>query len=439
MINLTALRALCAAPFALAMPAAPAFADEAPPPDQRYAVHGQYTGVVQGVGGFASPYAADNSLDPHQVKATNDATLYFGLRLWKGGEIWINPEVDQGFGLSNTLGAGGFPSAEAYKVGKMAPYFKLQRAFARQTIALGGDTVGLEAGINQLRATTTANRIVITAGKMGVGDIFDTNKFAHDPRGDFLNWALVDTGSFDYAANAWGYTYGIAAEWYQGPWTLRAGLYNLSKVPNGIELEADFSQNALMVEGERRFRVAGRDGALRVTGFRNRGLFGRFDEALARRAPLDLAPARRRQDRFGIALNAEQDVTDTLGLFLRAGTSDGAIETYDFTDIDRSLAFGGALKGKAWGRPQDTLAVAGVVNGISDAHKRWLAAGGMGVLVGDGALPHPGDERIIEAYYALRPVGWGALTVDYQHIANPGYNRDRGPADIIALRVHAGF
>ncbi|NOW44040.1 high affinity Mn2+ porin [Novosphingobium sp. SG751A] len=439
MIILTALRALCAAPLALGMLAAPAFADEATPQDQRFAIHGQYTGVVQGVGGFASPYAADNSLDPHQVKATNDATLYLGLRLWKGGEIWINPEVDQGFGLSNTLGAGGFPSAEAYKVGKMAPYFKLQRAFARQTIALGGDEVRLEAGINQLRSTTTANRIVITAGKMGVGDIFDTNKFAHDPRGDFLNWSLVDTGSFDYAANAWGYTYGIAAEWYQGPWTLRAGLYNLSKVPNGIELEADFSQNALMIEGERRFRIAGREGALRVTGFRNRGLFARFDEALAKGAPLDLAPARRKQDRFGIALNAEQDVTDALGLFLRAGTSDGAIETYDFTDIDRSLAFGGALKGKAWGRLQDTLAVAGVVNGISDAHKRWLAAGGMGVLVGDGVLPHPGDERIIEAYYAFRPMGWGALTLDYQHIANPGYNRDRGPADIIAFRVHAGF
>jgi high affinity Mn2+ porin len=236
----------------------------------------------------------------------------------------------------------------------MNPYFKLQRAFVRQTIALGGDALKLDAGINQLRATTTANRLVITAGKMGVGDIFDTNRFAHDPRGDFLNWSLVDTGSFDYAANAWGYTYGIAAEWYQGPWTLRVGLYNLSKVPNGIELESNFSQNAVMVEGERRFRIAGHDGTVRVTGFRNRGQFARFDDALVLARSTGLAPdlvtVRRKQDRFGIALNAEQDVTDTLGVFLRAGTSDGAIETYDFTDIDRSLAFGGALKGKAWGR-----------------------------------------------------------------------------------------
>lgn len=435
--------ALHGSALALSLPGMPALAKEAASQDQAYAVHGQYTGVVQAVGSFASPYAGDNSLEPRQTRMTNDVTLYLGARLWKGGEAWVNPEIDQGFGLSNTLGAGGFPSAEAYKVGKSNPYFKLQRAFVRQTIALGGDTLKLDAGINQLRTLTTANRLVITAGKMGVGDIFDTNRFAHDPRGDFLNWSVVDTGSFDYAANAWGYTYGVAAEWYQRPWTLRVGLYNLSKVPNGVELESNFGQNAVIVEGERRFRIAGHDGALRVTGFRNRGKFARFDDALAQARstgqPPDLAPVRRKQDRFGIALNAEQDVTDALGVFVRAGASDGAIETYDFTDIDRSFAFGGALKGKAWGRPKDTLAIAAVINGISDAHKRWLAAGGLGVLVGDGALPHPGDEQIIEAYYAFRPVDWGALTFDYQHIANPGYNRDRGPANIFALRVHAGF
>lgn len=432
-----------AALVALSLTSAPILAADTAALDQMYAIHGQFTMVAQGVGGFSSPYAGDNSLAPDQARATNDVTLYLGLRPWQGAEIWINPELDQGFGLSDTLGVAGFPSAEAYKVGKMAPYFKLQRAFLRQTIALGGAAVKQDTAVNQLRATTTANRIVITAGKMGVGDIFDTNKFAHDPRGDFLNWSLVDTGSFDYAANAWGYTYGIAGEWYQGPWTLRTGLYNLSKVPNGIELESDFRQNSVVVEVEHRHRIAGRDGAVRMTGFRNRGRFARFDDALALAGntaqPLDLAAVRRTQDRFGVALNAEQDVTDNLGLFLRAGTTDGAIETYDFTDIDHTLALGAALTGKAWGRAQDTLAIAGVINGISAAHQRWLAAGGMGVLVGDGALLHPGAEQVIEAYYAFRPAGWGAITFDYQHIANPGYNRDRGPANLFALRVHAGF
>ncbi|MDE1917327.1 MAG: carbohydrate porin [Sphingomonadales bacterium] len=435
--------AFAATMAAVCLAGSPVRAKEAPADDQTVAIHAQVTTVVQGVGGFASPYSADNSLTPHQVKSTSDVTLYLGVRPWKGAEIWVNPEIDQGFGLSNTLGAGGFPSAEAYKVGKMNPYFKLQRAFVRQTIALGGEALKLDAGINQLRTATTVNRIVITAGKMGVGDIFDTNKFAHDPRADFLNWSLVDTGSFDYAANAWGYTYGIAAEWYQGPWTLRAGLYNLSKIPNGIELESNFSQNAVIVEGERRWRIGDRDGTVRVTGFRNRGLFARFDDALALarttgNAPY-LASVRRKQDRFGLALNAEQDVTANLGMFLRAGTTQGAIETYDFTDIDRTLALGGALKGAAWGRKQDTLGLAAVINGISSAHQRWLAAGGLGVLVGDGALTHPGDEQIIEAYYAFRQVSWAAITLDYQHIANPGYNRDRGPANVFGARFHAGF
>ena len=414
----------------------PAFAQDS---GEAFAVHGQGTLVVQGVGGFASPYAAENSLRPDQVKETVDLTLFLGARLWRGAEVWVNPELDQGFGLSNTLGVAGFPSAEAYKVGKKAPYLKFQRAFVRQTIALGGAAVAVEGAANQLRGATTANRVVITAGKFGVGDVFDTNAYAHDPRGDFLNWSLVDTGSYDYAANAWGYSYGVAAEWYQGAWTGRAGLLNLSVVPNGVELETGLRQNAIALELEHRHVIAGRAGAVRVTGFRNRGLFGRFDEALAAGGVPDLGPTRRMRSRYGVAVNAEQAVSDTLGVFLRAGSTDGAIEPYDFTDIDRSLALGASLKGKAWGRAQDTLAVAGVINAISAVHQRYLAAGGIGVLVGDGALPHPGDEQIIEAYYAYRPRSWATLTVDFQHVARPGYNRDRGPANIGGVRVHFGF
>ena len=422
------------------VPAPIARADEASPAEQRLAIHAQMTTVVQGVGGFSSPYAADNSLTPDQVKSTSDVTLYLGLRTWRGAELWANPEIDQGFGLSHPLGAAGFPSAEAYRVGKLNPYFKMQRLFLRQIIALGGDSQPVEAGANQLRTTMRANRIVLTLGKFAVGDVFDTNRFAHDPRSDFLNWSLVDTGSFDYAANAWGYSYGAAAEWYQGRWTLRAGLFNLSTVPNGTDLETGFGQHELVIELERRFRLAGRDGAVRLTGFRNRGRFARFDEALARSRPPgaepDLAPARRVQDRIGVALNAEQDVTANLGLFLRAGLTDGQSETYDFTDIDRTIAVGGALKGAGWGRAQDTLGLAVAANEISPAHQRWLAAGGLGVLVGDGQLPHPGGERVFEAYYALHPVSRLTVTFDLQHIANPGYNRDRGPADVFGARLH---
>ncbi|MBS0254504.1 MAG: carbohydrate porin [Proteobacteria bacterium] len=409
--------------------------------DQAVALHGQATLVVQGVGGFATPYAGNNSLAPRQAKETLDLTAYLGLRPWHGAELWANGEIDQGFGLSDTLGVAGFPSAEAYKVGKARPYTRLQRLFLRQTVALGGAALRLDPAANQLGLATTANRLVITVGKFGVGDVFDTNRLAHDPRGDFLNWSVVDTGSFDYAADAWGYSYGAAAEWYQGDWTLRAGLFNLSKVPNGVALETGFGQNQLMAELEHRHRIGTGAGALRLTAFRNHGRFARLDEALAAAGAgvPDPTSVRRPMDRAGLAFNAEQDVTATLALFIRAGASDGAIETYDFTDIDRSLALGGVLAGKGWGRAADSVGLAVVSNAISATRQRFLAAGGLGVLVGDGRLPHPGVERIVEAWYAWRPAPSASVTLDAQYVANPGYNRDRGPAKILALRLHAGF
>lgn len=413
------------------------------PEMQDWALHAQATFVTQGVLGFAAPYQGANSLAPRQVKETVDATLYAGVQPWAGGGLWANPEIDQGFGLSNTLGAAGFPSAEAYKVGKSSPYVRLQRLFFRQTIDLGGESQAVAGAANQFAGAQAADRLVLTAGKLGVGDVFDTNRYAHDPRGDFLNWSVVDAGSFDYAADAWGYSYGAAAEWYQGPWTLRFGAFNLSKVPNGETLESDFSQYQLVGELEHRHDIAGHAGAVRVTLFRNRGNFSRFDDAVALAqatgGEVDPSLTRRRMTRPGADINIEQEVTGTLGLFARAGIADGAIEPYDFTDIDRSVAVGGALNGKGWGRASDRIGFAAVVNGISRAHERYLDAGGIGVLVGDGRLPHPGAEMIAEAYYDWQPLHGVDLTLDYQFIADPAYNRDRGPANIVALRLHGAI
>lgn len=430
-----------AAALVLLLPFAAQAQDTGDP--QTLAVHGQATMVVQGVGGFSDPYRGPNSLAPKQVRETIDVTFFAGVRPWTGGELWVNPEIDQGFGLSNTLGVAGFPSAEAYKVGKDEPYLRLQRLFFRQTIGLGGEKSVVAPGINVLGGTQTANRLVLTAGKFGVGDVFDTNRYAHDPRGDFLNWSAVDAGSFDYAADAWGYSTGIAAEWYQGAWTWRAGLFNLSKIPNGEVLERDFRQYQVDVEVEHRHMLGGRPGAIRVTAFRNRGQFGRFDDALALGAaqgqPADTALVRQRTSRMGADVNIEQAVTSTLGLFARAGFADGSIEPYDFTDIDRTAQLGASLNGAGWGRANDRIGLVGIVNGISRAHQRYLDAGGQGVLVGDGKLPHPGSEAIAEAYYDWQPRKGFDVTLDYQFIANPGYNRDRGPANVFAVRFHGGF
>jgi high affinity Mn2+ porin len=124
--------------------------------------------------------------------------------------------------------------------------------------------------------------------------------------------------------------------------------------------------------------------------------------------------------------------------YSRAGWANGDIEPYEFTDVDRTVAAGLSLSGKQWGRPDDTIGLAGVINGISAVHEAFLNDGGLGILVGDGMLPHPGPEQIIETYYAL-PVSLVRLTLDYQFIVNPGYNEDRGPVSVVSARVHYQF
>jgi len=408
----------------------------------RFAFHGQTTYVHQYAFPFRSPYRGSNSLIPNQGRETWDVTFYAGARLWDGAELWVNPEIDQGFGLSGTLGAAGFPSGEAYKVGDSAPYARIPRLFLRQTIDLGGEKQKVESGINQFAGSQTADRLVITLGKFGVTDVFDTNKYAHDPRSDFMNWSLVDTGTFDYAADAWGYTYGAAVEWYSGRWTLRGGLFDLSIVPNSTELDPRFSQFQWIGEIERRHELWGQPGKVAVTGFLSRGRMGRFADAVLLSnltgQPADIAAVRRYQSRTGISLNAEQQLSPDVGMFARAGWALGDIEPYEFTDIDHTLAAGVTVTGKNWGRADDTFGLAGVVNSISGQHKTFLNAGGLGILVGDGKLTNPGSEQILEMYYSLPVQSW-RLTFDYQLIANPAYNRDRGPVSIIGTRVRTQF
>ena len=419
-----------------------ASADEAP--DQDLAVHGQVTFLLQSNASFRSPYQGPNSLDhKSHAKETFDLTGYFGLRPWKGAEIWINPEIDQGFGLGNTLGAAGFPSGEAYKVGKRDPYAKLPRWFLRQTIDLGGETEKVDADLNQLRGHQTSKRLVLWLGKVSVVDIFDTNSQAHDPRTDFMNWTIIDAGTFDYAANAWGYTYGAAAELYDGPWAIRAGVFDLSDVPNSASLDPSFGQYELDGEIEHAHSFAGQAGKVKLTLFLNHGRMGRFKDAIAiaqlTGEPADIAAVRRTRDRLGLSFNLEQRITSSTSLFLKGGVANGKIEPYEFTDVDRTVSGGVSIGGAGWHRPEDTLGIAGVINEISRVHEEFLDEGGLGILVGDGKLPHPGPEEILEAYYDFALFSNVHVSVDGQFIEHPAYNRDRGPVPIGAVRLHAQF
>jgi len=422
----------------------------ATPDLDRVNFHSQATFTWQGYPAIRSPFEGPNSLPASgQGREATDATLYAGVRLWKGAEVWVDPEIDQGFGLADTHGAAGFPSAESYKLGAAYPYARVQRYFIRQTIDLGGDSQKVDADLNQFAGSTTTNRLVLTAGKFAIVDIFDTNKYANNPKSDFLNWSAINAGTFDYAGDAWGYTYGAAAEWYQGRWTLRGGVFDLSTTPAGgmsplaYGLDPTFGQFELVGEIEERHELWGQPGKIKITGYLERGRMGNYQDAINLAAitggPADINAVRTYTSRPGVSLNLEQQLTDTMGVFARAGWADGNLEPWDFTDIDRTLQGGVSITGKQWGRPDDTVGIMGIINGISGVHEAFLNAGGLGILVGDGQLPNPGLERIIEAYYSYALSSSTRLSVDYQFIANPGYNTDRGPVNAFAGRFHWQF
>jgi len=418
-----------------------AAAPEAIPED--LAVHGQLTYTEQNTSDFRAPYRGANSLTPNTGDETVDATLFVGARLWPGSQIWVTPEIDQGFGLDDTEGVAGFPSGEAYKIGRSHPYLRLQRLFVRQTFDLDERREPVEASQLALGGAESPDRLVLTAGKLSVVDIFDGNRYAHDPRGDFLNWAAIDAGTFDYAADAWGYTVGAALEWYRGPWVVRFGLFDLSRVPNSPDLEPAFHEFQYDAELEKDYVLDGRPGALRLTMFDSRGRMGLLEEAVALAAssdvPAEIAAVRSYRSRLGADIDLEQEIADGLGLFARFGKDQGNVEAYDFTDIDRTASAGLSLEGARWSRRDDTVGLAAILDGISGARERFLAAGGLGILVGDGKLPNPGPEKIIETYYSLSVLAYAHITIDYQYVANPAYNRDRGPVSIFTVRLHAQF
>jgi high affinity Mn2+ porin len=429
--------ALCDSPLHADEWSTPGIADD-------WAVHGQATFVDQFHPAFTSPYRGPDSLDPgNRADETIAATLFLGAHLWPGGEIWADPELDQGFGLNDTLGVAAFPNGEGYKVGSSDPYFRLQRLFMRQTIDFGGAEQKIGGGANQFEETRTADSLVITGGKISAVDIFDTNDYAHDPSKDFLNWAVIDAGAYDYAADSWGYSYGAAAELSVDWWTLRSGVFDLSKLPNAKRLETGFRQFEIVTEGEERHTLFGHDGKLKLLAWLNRGWMGGYGDAVALAEQTGGVPStalvRKYKSRGGVALNFQQGLTGELGMFARISYDDGSQEAYEFTEINRGLSTGISLKGAGWNRAGDTIGAAYIVSGVSDAAQRYFAAGGLGILIGDGQLPHYGLENGFETYYSAQLTSWFAATADYQLIVNPAYNRDRGPVNIFGLRLHAEF
>jgi high affinity Mn2+ porin len=413
------------------------------PENQSWNIHGQLTVVNQSHSSFNGGSRPDgtNSLPRQSNSAeTADFTLFFGLKIWEGAEFYFNPEIDQGFGIGNTLGLAGYSSAEAYKVGAYRPYYRTPRAFIRQVFNLDGEWIHLDDEANQLAKSIRTHAVTVTAGKFSVVDIFDTNRFAHDSHQDFLNWAGVDAGAFDYAADSWGYTDGVAIEWTQDRWTWRNGFFDLSTYPNSENIDLGFKQYQLVTELELRHEFWDDPGKFKILAFANRGKMATYANAIAAAGVgiPELAKARKYDWKTGFAINFEQAIGSSLGLFGRLSINDGRKETFEFTDINQSASLGISLTGERWGRPKDTMGALVIVNGLSSQAQQYFAAGGLGLLIGDGYLNY-GIEKICEAYYKLKVIDHLDFSFDLQRVNNPGYNTARGPITIYAIRLHGDF
>ncbi len=421
--------------------ASPAIQETGPMREQFWNWHVQNTDVGQMHPAFPAKYSGPNSLN-NRFEADETAAwdVFGGVKLWKGAEFHVDGLVWQGYGLSHTLGIEAFPNAEAYKIGARIGNVAFTRVFLRQTIDLGGDEEAVPDDAFHLAGKHDVSRVTLTVGEMSALDIFDNNAYAGDPQSQFLNWALVGNEAWDYPANSLGYITGFTAELNQPQWAARYGFFQMPLVANGMALDFDFLNAwGMVTELERRFAIAEHPGAVRFLAYANRAHMGSFADALASPIrPADIALTRDYRLKYGFGLNAEYELTKGIGLFSRLGWCDGQTESWAYADVDRTASAGLSINGKFWRRANDTVGLAGIVNGISRVHQEFFAAGGVGILAGDGALNY-GLEKTMETYYNLQV--WNALhlTADYQFVIDPAYNRDRGPVSVLGARIHWEF
>ncbi|MES2280468.1 MAG: carbohydrate porin [Pseudomonadota bacterium] len=419
-------------------------------PTPAFGFHAQATYIWQRKPSFSAAYTGPKSLIPGAEKSYSfTTTADFGARLWDGAQLHFNPEGAQGVPLSNLTGSGGLSNGELQRGSATNLKTYIGRLFIQQRFDLGNETEKVDADFNELGGNYGARRWTMTAGSFSLLDYFDNNPYAKDPREQFLNWSFMTHGAWDYPADARGYTTGAIIEYRTPAWSIRAGRAMQPRESNGLPLDRSLTrQYGDQIELDGNLPVALPAGAMRgrLLLFRNRIIAGSFNDALALGGVPDVSMVRRAQTKTGWGATLEAPLGDDAGLFVRASSNSGNLETYAFTEIDRQLSMGGQFTGKAWGRTQDRVGVAYAVNGLSAGHRNYLAAGGQGAFLGDGRLNY-GTERIFETWYRWALPEWSmragklssAISLGLQHITNPGYNRDRGPVQVFSVRLHTEF
>ncbi|HYZ31518.1 MAG TPA: carbohydrate porin [Crenalkalicoccus sp.] len=403
-------------------------------------VRGQATFVLQGYPNIHSPYRGENSLGPvGNARNTLSTDLVLGRRLWQGAEVVLDASVTRGFGVSDTHGVAAFPNNEAFVLGSTGPYLYVPRVFVRQTIGLSADTIALDGDPLRFTGPLPRERLTITAGKFSVWDVFDDNRYAHDARAQFMNWALVGAGAFDWAADARGWTWGVALEWENETWAVRTGAFMMPRRANGLSLDPALTRAwQVLAELDRFWHIGDRPGAARIIYGATRARLNSWGDLFA--DGFDTFPQNPKgyRTKNQVALNLEQEITPALGVFARLSWNDGRTENFSFTEMDRAVSGGLSLSGLAWGRPEDTAGLATNIGWISSGRRRYLEAGGIGFIIGDGRL-NDAPEWVTEAYYDLRIAAGVNIALDYQFVLNPAYNADRGPVHFLGFRARTAF
>jgi high affinity Mn2+ porin len=444
----------------VADPGTPAAFEKKPDAEQsrkehNWNFHVQNTVIVQGYPGFQSDYSGPNSLpNGGQTRESISLDVMGGVRLWKGAEAHVDGMMWQGFGVNNTLGVDGFPNGEAFRLGTDVPNGTITRLFIRQTIGLGGDEEDVPDDELTLAGKRDVSRLTFTLGRLSAKDIFDNNAYANDPRTQFMNWALMANEAWDYPADAIGYITGAAVELNQPKWALRYGFFQMPRYANSLSADDRLfkwpyegsAQDGPLLESwgmvtefERRYSLGDHPGTVRLLAYLNRANMGSYQDAVNSPVrPADITASQKFRYKYGFGLNVEQELCQNVGFFSRLGWSDGHTQAWVFSDVDYTATAGLSIKGETWRRPDDMFGLAGVMNGISKSHQEYFEAGGLGILAGDGALDY-GWEKIIETYYDFKVWKTVHVSLDYQFVAAPAFNRDRGPVSIFGGRLHWEF
>jgi high affinity Mn2+ porin len=403
-----------------------------------WSIHYQATVIPQMHGYFNSPYSGTNSLSPNpEVQTSFTTTLFLGRRLWKGGEFYFNPELAAGEGLSGSVGLAGAANGETYRIGSTAPAGNISRLYFKQVFEMGGAKETIMPDKNQLGDEVCKNRLTLVLGKFSLSDFFDGNSYSHDPRTQFINWAIMDNGAWDFAADTRGYTWGAMLDYNRERWAARLASVLEPKVANQLYLDLNIPQaHSENAEFEYRYSAGSHPGKITVLGYANHAHMGNYRDSL-NLSPVnpDIIQTETYCLKYGFGIDYEQEITKDLGCFLRAGWNDGATESWAFTEIDRTVSGGISLNGSSWNRPDDTFGLAFDINGLSADHRDYLEAGGYGFLIGDGKMNYA-PEEILETYYLWKIVQRFSITGDFQLVNNPAYNQDRGPVSVFAMRLH---